>query len=103
MSGLAIVSLIAGFLPFGLVIFGVVVTLRTGGLVDMFSLVTFWVLAAIVAIATGHGARGVIRRTRKLGYIPATIGVSLGYASWALLFVLLVGSWWLVSFTAFGE
>ncbi len=119
-SGLAIVSLLAGLIPLGLLA-AILVSLGTPrpsapfSSVLLFSLLApaiallegqwavAWMLAALAAILTGHGARGVIRRTGKLGVVPATIGVGLGYGSLVLLLFAFLAMSALLTFTDFGE
>jgi hypothetical protein len=59
-------------------------------------------LAAILAIATGHAGRSIVRETEKVGFRVATIGLSLGYGFFALMALAFMGVWSLVTFTDFG-
>lgn len=120
-SGLAVLSLFAGCIPCAFLVFGVLVPLGQASpnivrlpvfwavavpvtFVLRFSpLLPLWVVLALVAIAAGHGARGVIRRSEKIGVVPATVGLSLGYASLAFTLLAFVTTWILVTFTRFAE
>jgi hypothetical protein len=88
--GLALVSLCSGITPYPLVIIiaGSVLPHFVGGsglILEIGLLVA--VLTAIGAIATGHIARGQIRRSQETGLGQATTGVVLGY-SFLLLVIL---------------
>ncbi len=120
-SGLAMLSLFAGCIPCAFLVFGVLVPLAQASpnivrqpvfwavavpvtFVERFApLLPLWVVPAFVAIAAGHGARGVIHRSEKIGVVPATVGLSLGHASLALMVLAFIATWILVNFTGLGE
>jgi hypothetical protein len=72
------------------------VPMRTNGLAitsaitGILSYVICPFVGAVVAVVTGHTARGQIRRTNEGGWAWATAGLVLGYAHFAILAVLLV-------------
>jgi Domain of unknown function (DUF4190) len=62
----------------------------TSAITGILSYVICPFVGAVVAVITGHTARGQIRRTNEGGWAWATAGLVLGYAHFAILGVLLV-------------